>query len=85
MAPSRRRGGGVVEVHVSTPLATCEARDPRGLYARARAGLVEGVTGVDDPYELPASPDLAVDTTDIRPADAARRVFAPLRGLGYVA
>ena len=76
--------GVVVEVHLSTPLETCEARDPWALYARARAGLVGRVTSVDDPCEPPPSPDHAVDVTDIRPA-AVRRVFAVLQGRGYVA
>lgn len=48
----------LIEVHVATPLALCESRDPKGLYARARAGLLLGMTGVDDPYEAPAAPDL---------------------------
>ena len=76
--------GGFVEVHVSTPLATCEARDPRGLYARARAGLLEGFTGIDDPFEAPERPDLAVDTADTAPDAAARHVLATLECLGYV-
>jgi bifunctional enzyme CysN/CysC len=46
------------EVHVSTPLDECERRDPKGLYARARAGELRGLTGIDDPYEPPASPEL---------------------------
>ncbi len=48
------------EVYVATPLAVCEARDPKGLYARARAGELSGMTGVDDPYEVPLAPDLAL-------------------------
>ena len=76
--------GGFAEVYVSTPLATCEARDPRGLYARARLGLVERFTGIDDPYEPPASPDVAIDTTDIPPERAARLVLAALERLGLV-
>ncbi len=51
----------LLEVHVATPLAVCEARDPKGLYARARAGLVSGMTGVDDPYEAPTTPDLRLE------------------------
>jgi bifunctional enzyme CysN/CysC len=47
-----------VEVFVDTPLAVCEARDPKGLYARARAGEITGFTGIDDPYEAPTDPDL---------------------------
>ena len=76
--------GGFVEVYVSTPLETCEARDRKGLYAKARAGLVEGFTGIDDPYEPPESPDLAIDTSDMRPDVAARRVFSEIARLGYI-
>ncbi|BBY49948.1 adenylyl-sulfate kinase [Mycolicibacterium arabiense] len=52
-----------IEVHVATSLAECEKRDPKGLYARARAGELKGLTGVDAPYESPENPDLVVDTT----------------------
>jgi bifunctional enzyme CysN/CysC len=52
-----------IEVHVSTSLAECERRDPKGLYARARAGELKGLTGVDAPYEAPDDPDLVLDTT----------------------
>lgn len=54
------------EVHVSTPLAVCEARDPKGLYSKARAGQLEGFTGVSAPYEEPVSPALQLDTS-VRP------------------
>ena len=76
--------GGFVEVYVSTPLKTCEARDRKGLYAKARAGLIEGFTGIDDPYEAPANPDIAIDTSCIRPDLAAERIFARLERLGYI-
>ncbi len=76
--------GGVAEVYIATPLATCEARDARGLYARARRGLVECFTGIDDPYEPPASPDAEIDTTDIPPERAARLVLAALERRGLV-
>ena len=52
-----------VEIHVDTPLEVCEARDPKGLYRRARAGTLRGLTGVDDPYEAPVDPDLVLDGT----------------------
>ncbi|MBX3274132.1 MAG: adenylyl-sulfate kinase [Sandaracinaceae bacterium] len=55
--------GRFVEIHVATPLEECERRDPKGLYARARAGEITSFTGVSDPYEPPASPELVVDTT----------------------
>ncbi len=76
--------GGFVEVYVSTPLATCEARDRKGLYAKARAGLVRGFTGIDDPYETPEHPDMEIDTTEIPPALAAQRIFAKLKDLGFI-
>jgi len=52
-----------VEVHLATPLAVCEARDPKGLYKRARAGAIANFTGVSDAYEVPLSPDLSFDTS----------------------
>jgi len=64
-----RVGLRLIEVHVATPLSVCEQRDPKGLYARARAGLLSGMTGVDDPYEQPAAPDLRLDGDE--PTDVA--------------
>ena len=63
---------------VDTPLEECERRDPKGLYARARAGEIQGMTGVDDPYEAPERPELEV-TGGEPPADAVDRVLAALR------
>ena len=71
--------GRFVEVHVSTPLEVCEARDRKGLYAAARAGKIKGFTGIDDPYEVPASPELRVDTSKSTVAEAADRVYEWLR------
>ena len=76
--------GGFVEVHVSTPVEICEARDRKGLYARARAGLIKKFTGIDDPYEVPANPDIAIDTADILPDLAAHRIFVKLESLGFM-
>jgi bifunctional enzyme CysN/CysC len=67
-----------VEVFVDTPLALCEARDPKGLYARARAGEITGFTGIDDPYEAPAAPDLRLTPDDGDPAAQAELVLAAL-------
>lgn len=64
-----------VEVHVATPLAECERRDPKGLYARARAGLLPGLTGVDAPYEAPEAPELHLDTSTLSP-DACVELLA---------
>ena len=55
-------GARFFEVHLSTPLAVCEARDPKGLYKRARAGEIPAFTGISSPYEAPESPELVLDT-----------------------
>jgi bifunctional enzyme CysN/CysC len=67
-----------VEVFVDTPLAVCEQRDPKGLYARARAGEIAGFTGIDDPYEPPEHPDLRLTPADGDPAAQAALVLARL-------
>ena len=59
----------------------CEQRDPKGLYARARAGEITGMTGIDDPYEEPEVPDLRVDTSEVELAEAVRRVRAVIEGI----
>ncbi len=76
--------GRFVEIHVSTPLEVCEARDRKGLYAAARAGKIKGFTGIDDPYETPASPELRVDTSQWTVTEAAEVVFAWLKNQGLV-
>ncbi len=63
-----------VEVHVATPLEVCESRDPKGLYARARAGEISGMTGIDDPYEAPQNPDLVLSTEELGVEEAAAAV-----------
>jgi bifunctional enzyme CysN/CysC len=63
-----------VEVFVDAPLDVCEMRDPKGLYARARAGEVTGMTGIDDPYESPESPDLRLDTSNVLVDESVARV-----------
>jgi len=68
-----------VEVFVDTPLAICEQRDPKGLYARFRSGELVGLTGIDAPYEPPRYPDLVVNgTDDHQPSDSAARVVQHL-------
>lgn len=66
------------EIWVSTPLPVCEQRDPKGLYAAARAGDIVGVTGVDDPYEAPFSADLVVDSTTHDVAHVVQLIWAHL-------
>lgn len=70
-----------VEVYVSTPLEVCEARDVKGLYARARRGEIRGFTGVDDPYEAPLHPDLTVNMTNLDVHFAAGFVLDHLRAI----
>lgn len=76
--------GGFVEVHVSTPLEVCEGRDRKGLYAKARAGIIKEFTGISDPYEPPEQPELAINTEGITPEEAAQRVILTLEKLGYI-
>ncbi|MDZ7679361.1 MAG: adenylyl-sulfate kinase [Acidimicrobiales bacterium] len=71
-----------VEVHVATPLDECERRDPKGLYAKARAGEISGLTGLDDPWEPPTTPELEVSTGT--PAEQAAAVVDLLCELGVV-
>jgi len=71
--------GQFVEIHIATPLEVCEARDRKGLYAAARAGKIKGFTGIDDPYEVPVSPELRIDTSEASVGEAADRVLAWLR------
>jgi len=69
-------GLAFLEVFVQAPLDVCEARDPKGLYAKARAGELPGFTGIDDPYEEPVEPDLVVPTATTSAADGAALVLA---------
>jgi bifunctional enzyme CysN/CysC len=68
-------GMAFVEVFVDTPLAVCEQRDPKGLYAKARAGELSGMTGIDDPYEAPSAPELVLTPDDGDPSAQARKVL----------
>lgn len=71
-------GLAFIEVFVDTPLELCEQRDPKGLYAKARAGELTGMTGIDDPYEAPTDPELVLTPTDGDPAAQAAIVLAEL-------
>jgi bifunctional enzyme CysN/CysC len=68
-----------VEVFVDTPIELCEQRDPKGLYAKARAGEITGLTGIDDPYEAPLTPELVLTPWDGLPAAQAEKVAALLQ------
>lgn len=77
--------GGFLLVHVSTPLETCEARDRKGLYAKARAGVIQQFTGISDPYERPPDADLTIDTRETDVKAACERIVGWLEQSGYVA
>ncbi|NIA11595.1 MAG: bifunctional sulfate adenylyltransferase/adenylylsulfate kinase [Nitrospiraceae bacterium] len=76
--------GGFTLVHVATPLDVCEQRDRKGLYAKARAGIIKEFTGISDPYEAPDDAEVVIDTTDMTPEEAAQAVILHLERLGYV-
>ena len=71
-------------MHVATPIEVCEARDRKGLYAKARAGLVKEFTGISDPYETPSDAELVIDTTEITPAEAAQQILLYLETEGFI-
>jgi sulfate adenylyltransferase len=73
-----------VEVFVDTPLEVCEARDTKGMYAKARRGEIKDFTGIDDPYEPPLRPEITLDTVKQTPEDNARRILDYLRQRGFV-
>jgi sulfate adenylyltransferase len=76
--------GHCILVHVSTPLAVCEERDVKGLYAKARAGNLAGMTGVDDPYEPPDDADITLDASSGTPESNARIILETLCQRGLV-
>jgi len=76
--------GGFVEIHVATPLEVCEERDRKGLYAKARAGIIKEFTGISDPYEVPENPEMVLDTTEVSPDLSAHRVLVKLEALGFI-
>lgn len=78
------RVGEYIEVYVSTPLDVCEMRDVKGLYAKARQGLIKGFTGIDDPYEEPDNPELCIDTSQITQEEAVQKLLDYLEREGYL-
>lgn len=76
--------GGFVLIYVSTPLEVCEKRDRKGLYAKARAGLIKDFTGIDDPYEAPEKAEVEIDTQKLSPELAAHRIIVKLENMGYI-
>lgn len=76
-------GDAFIEVYVNAPLATCEARDVKGLYKKARAGEIRGFTGIDDPYEAPLSPEVECHTDQETLDESLERVMALMRSRGF--
>ena len=77
--------GSYIEVHVATPLEVCEERDVKGLYAKARQGIIKGFTGIDDPYEIPVEPEILIDASDITQEKAVQKVMHYLENEGFLA
>src|SRR5438874_6214325 len=73
-----------IEIHVNTPIETCEKRDPKGLYKKARAGQLKNFTGIDDPYEAPLKPELTIDATGTSPQDATVQLIQYLESQGII-
>jgi sulfate adenylyltransferase len=76
--------GGFIEIHVATSIDVCEGRDRKGLYAKARAGIIKEFTGISDPYEVPENPEMSIDTQDITPDQAAHKILVKLESLGFI-
>jgi adenylylsulfate kinase len=76
--------GHFFEIFCDTPIDVCEQRDPKGLYKKARAGELKGFTGIDDPYEAPARPELVLDASKVKPEEAAVRLIELLEKHGKI-
>ncbi|HET9950015.1 MAG TPA: adenylyl-sulfate kinase, partial [Longimicrobiales bacterium] len=77
--------GAFIEVFIKCPVEVCEQRDRKGLYAKARAGLIKGFTGIDDPYEEPENAEIVIDTTRTSPEQAAAEILLYLENEGFIA
>jgi adenylylsulfate kinase len=78
------RGDDFIEVFINASLDVCEARDPKGLYKKARAGELPNFTGIDDPYEPPESPQLILNSADQTPEESARQIVRYLEEIGKI-
>ena len=76
--------GGFVLVHIATPVEVCEQRDRKGLYAKARAGILKEFTGVSDPYEVPKDAEVVINTADLTPEEAAQEIILHLEREGFI-
>jgi len=77
-------GGGFILVHVATPLEVCEQRDRKGLYTKARAGIIKNFTGISDPYEPPSACELTIDTSNISPEKGVEKILTYLKQQGFL-
>ncbi|MFQ5466000.1 MAG: adenylyl-sulfate kinase, partial [Thermodesulfobacteriota bacterium] len=75
---------GFIEVHVATPLEVCEQRDRKGLYAKARAGIIKEFTGISDPYEAPEKAEVVIDASECSPDEASQQIVLKLEKLGFI-
>jgi len=71
-------------VHIATSIETCEGRDRKGLYAKARAGIVKEFTGISDPYEVPADAEVVIDTAELSAEEAAQEIILHLEQQGFI-
>jgi len=76
--------GAFLEIHVSTTLEVCESRDRKGLYAKARKGIIPEFTGISDPYEVPVRPEIRIDTGELSPSEGAQEILLYLFKEGYL-
>ncbi|MGH9391531.1 MAG: adenylyl-sulfate kinase, partial [Vicinamibacteria bacterium] len=76
--------GGFILIHLATPLDVCEGRDRKGMYAKARQGIIKEFTGISDPYEEPKDAEIRIDTAEISPEEAAQQIVLHLEKLGYI-
>ena len=76
--------GGFILVHIATPIETCEQRDRKGLYAKARAGILKEFTGISDPYEEPADAEVVINTAELSPEEAAQEIILHLEREGFI-
>ena len=76
--------GGFLLVHIATPIEVCEERDRKGLYAKARAGIVKEFTGISDPYEVPTKAEVVINTADMSPEEAAQQIVLHLEQQGFI-
>ena len=84
VAVYKASGGGFILVHVATPLDVCEQRDRKELYAKTRAGIIEGFTGISDPYEEPTDAEVVIDTREVSSEEAVPRLVLHLENEVYI-